>query len=162
MPFKNHPHSKLISSLALLICIGTPNTYGKTDRVTLQKTNIIIIFTDDQGYNDLGCFGSPKIKTPHIDGLASDGIKFTSFYAQPICGPSRAALMIGSYPLRIAEVGNIKRVHPMVHPKEVMLPQLLKQAGYATGCIGKWDLNGHSARFKRDDIFPDHFGFDHW
>ena len=61
-----------------------------------QKPNFIIIFTDDQGYSDLGCFGSPYIKTPNIDKMAAEGMKFTSFYAQTVCGPSRAALMTGS------------------------------------------------------------------
>ena len=63
--------------------------------------NFIIIFTDDQGYEDLGCFGSPKIKTPNIDRMAAEGIRFTSFYAAPFCGPSRAALLTGCYPPRM-------------------------------------------------------------
>ena len=64
-----------------------------------KKTNFIIFFTDDQGYNDVGCFGSPDIKTPNLDNMAKGGMKFTNFYAQPLCGPSRAALLTGSYPI---------------------------------------------------------------
>lgn len=104
------------------------------------RPNIILIFTDDQGYQDLGCFGSPNIKTPHLDQMASEGMQLTNFYAQPVCGVSRAALMTGSYPIRIAEPGNTKRLHTVPHPKEVTMAEVLKSAGYATGLIGKWHL----------------------
>ena len=84
-------------------------------QVQSPKTNFIIFLTDDQGYNDLGCYGSPGIKTPNLDKMAKQGIKFTDFYAQPLCGPSRAALLTGSYPIRIAEPGNIKNFHTKLH-----------------------------------------------
>ena len=71
-------------------------------RISAEKPNFIIIFTDDQGYNDLGCFGSERIKTPNIDQLAKEGRKFTNFMvASPVCSPSRAALLTGSYPKRV-------------------------------------------------------------
>jgi len=105
-----------------------------------SQPNIVLIFTDDQGYNDLGCFGSKKIKTPNIDRMAAEGMKFTSFYAQAVCGPSRAALMTGSYPIRVAEPGNRKGQHTILHPKEVTMAEVMKGAGYVTGCIGKWHL----------------------
>ncbi len=136
----------------------SPSTGGDQ----IEKPNFIIILTDDQGYNDLGCYGSPLIKTPNIDQMAKEGIRFTNFYAQPICGPSRTAFMTGCYPLRVAEIGNVKRMHPMVHPKEVLLPEVLKEAGYTSGCIGKWDLNGHGQGFQRDDIYPRAMGFNYW
>ena len=104
------------------------------------RPNIILIFTDDQGYQDLGCFGSKTIKTPHLDQMATEGVRLTSFYAQPVCGVSRAALMTGSYPIRVAEPGNQKRLHTVPHPKETTLAEVLKTAGYATGIIGKWHL----------------------
>lgn len=104
------------------------------------RPNIILIFTDDQGYQDLGCFGSPNIKTPHLDQMATEGMRLTSFYAQPVCGVSRAALMTGSYPIRVGEPGNIKRLHTVPHPSEVTMAEVLKSAGYATGIIGKWHL----------------------
>jgi arylsulfatase A-like enzyme len=66
-----------------------------------ERPNFIIIFTDDQGYADLGCYGSKTIKTPRLDQLASEGMKFTDFYAQPLCGPSRTALLTGCYPNRV-------------------------------------------------------------
>ena len=69
-----------------------------------EQPNFVVIFTDDQGYQDVGCFGSPEIRTPRLDAMAAEGMKFTDFYAQPICGPSRAALMTGCYPLRVAVI----------------------------------------------------------
>lgn len=69
-----------------------------------EKPNIIVILADDMGYGDVACYGAKDIRTPHLDKMAAEGMRFTSFYAQPICGPSRAALMTGCYPLRIGEV----------------------------------------------------------
>ncbi|SHG17940.1 Arylsulfatase A [Arenibacter palladensis] len=133
------------------------NTSAQTN-----KPNFIIILTDDQGYNDLGSFGSPLIRTPNIDKLAKEGLRLTSFYAQPICGPSRTALLTGSYPLRVAEVNNTKRSHPMVHPDEILLPEILKEVGYRSACIGKWDINGHKQDFEQEELLPTRMGFDYW
>lgn len=105
-----------------------------------RPPNIILIFTDDQGYQDLGCFGSPNIKTPNLDRMATEGVRLTSFYAQAVCGVSRAALMTGSYPIRVGEPGNLKRLHTVPHPKEITIAEVLKESGYATGMIGKWHL----------------------
>ena len=150
---------KLILGVLLLsVLSGKAQEYKEMKK----QLNFIIIFTDDQGYNDLGCFGSPLIKTPNIDQLAAEGIRFTNFYAQPVCGPSRTALMTGCYPLRVAEVGNIKRFHPMVHPKETLLPEIFQKNGYTAACIGKWDLNGHGSGFILEDIYPTRMGFDYW
>ncbi|MCB1236931.1 MAG: sulfatase-like hydrolase/transferase, partial [Verrucomicrobiae bacterium] len=109
-----------------------------------EKPNIILIFADDLGYGDLGCFGSEKIKTPHLDAMAGEGLRLTSFYAQAVCGPSRAALMTGCYPIRVAEPGNQKNQHTVVHPKEITMAEVLREAGYATGCIGKWHLGANA------------------
>ncbi|HBJ85382.1 MAG TPA: N-acetylgalactosamine-6-sulfatase [Verrucomicrobiales bacterium] len=106
--------------------------------------NIVLIFADDLGYGDLGCYGSEKIKTPHLDAMARDGLRFTSFYAQAVCGPSRTALMTGCYPIRVAEPGNQKNQHTIPHPKEITMAEILREAGYATGCIGKWHLGAPS------------------
>ena len=87
--------------LMLLIVLGaiTQSVHAKAASGSeVDKPNFIVIFSDDQGYQDLGCYGSPDIKTPRIDAMAAEGMRFTSFYAQTVCGPSRAALMTGCYP----------------------------------------------------------------
>ena len=104
------------------------------------RPNLIVIFTDDQGYQDIGCFGSKTIKTPHLDRMAAGGLMLNSFYAQPVCGVSRAALMTGSYPIRVGEPGNLKRLHTVPHPQELTMAEVLKAAGYATALLGKWHL----------------------
>jgi len=125
-----------------------------------RPPNLVIVFTDDQGYQDIGCFGSPDIRTPRLDVMAREGMKFTDFYAQPICGPSRAALMTGCYPMRVAERGNIKQVHPILHSREITVAEVLQTKGYATGCFGKWDLARHSQKDFILDLFPTRQGFD--
>jgi arylsulfatase len=104
------------------------------------RPNILVILADDLGYGDLACYGAKDIRTPHLDKMASEGLKLTSFYAQPICGPSRAALMTGCYPLRIGEVANGKNGHTLPHAKEVFIAEMLRDAGYRTGIVGKWHL----------------------
>jgi arylsulfatase len=127
------------------------------------KPNIVIFFTDDQGYNDVGCFGSPLIETPNLDRMAAEGLRLTSFYAQPVCGVSRAALMTGSYPIRVGEPANRKNLHTVLHPKEITLAEVLRDAGYATGMIGKWHLagSGRGNSWNRD-LLPNAQGFDYW
>ena len=110
-----------------------------------KLTNVIIFVTDDQGYSDVGAYGSEAIETPNIDQLAQDGIRFTSFYAQPLCGPSRAALLTGRYPVKISEPGGTKNPNTTLAASEVTIAEILQQAGYATALIGKWHLAGDGA-----------------
>ena len=124
------------------------------------KPNFILFFTDDQGYGDVGCFGSPQIRTPHLDRMAREGMRLTSFYAQPVCGPSRAALMTGCYPIRVAEPGNTKGGHTVVHPREITVAEVLKAAGYATGLIGKWHVAGGRRAAYPPELMPNAQGFD--
>jgi arylsulfatase A len=121
-----------------------------------HKPNIIIIFTDDQGYQDLGCFGSPLIKTPNIDHMAKEGMKFTDVYsASSICSPSRAALLTGCYPPRVSITSVLFPKDKVgLHPNEMTIADMLKAQGYATACIGKWHL-GHLPEF-----LPTKQGFD--
>lgn len=127
-----------------------------------DQPNFVVIFTDDQGYQDVGCFGSPDIRIPRLDAMAKQGMKFTSFYAQPVCGPSRAALMTGCYPMRVAERGHTKQVHPILHEDEITVAEVLKTKGYATACFGKWDLAKHSQSGFFMDLFPTRQGFDYF
>ena len=122
-----------------------------------SNPNFIIIFTDDQGYGDLSCFGSKTIKTPHIDRLASEGRKFTSFMvASPVCTPSRAALLTACYPKRVGMHQHVlfPSSRKGLHPGEHTIADHLKAQGYATACFGKWHL-GH-----QPEVLPTSNGFD--
>ena len=130
------------------------------------RPNFIIVFADDLGFSDVGCYGG-SIETPRVDRMAREGMRFTSFYAQTVCGPSRAALMTGCYPLRVARKNNrivrdngTPEVHPRLHTKEITIAEVLKQAGYATGAFGKWDLAGHSQTAFAPELMPNKQGFD--
>jgi arylsulfatase A-like enzyme len=116
-----------------------------------DRPNIIIVFIDDMGYGDLGCYGSETIRTPRIDGLAEEGVRFIDFYVQPVCGPSRSALLTGRYPFRSGGWG--------MPGSEVTFAELLKTVGYTTGCIGKWDCS--SRRDIRGRV-PNDQGFDYF
>lgn len=118
--------------------------------------NIIMIMTDDQGYSDAGCFGAKGFATPHLDRLAKQGRRFTDFYvAASVCTASRAALMTGRYPNRVSMFGALNHTsREGIHPDELLLPEILKQRGYATACYGKWHL-GTVVEF-----FPTRNGFD--
>jgi arylsulfatase A-like enzyme len=102
-----------------------------------RKPNFVVIMSDDQGSHDLGCYGAQDVKTPHIDGLASSGVRFTNWYScAPVCAPSRAALQTGRYPVRAGVATNGRPLGLNQHT----LASRLKSAGYATGLIGKWHL----------------------
>ena len=125
------------------------------------KPNFVIIFADDQGYGDLGCFGSQKIETPNIDRLAKEGRRFTNFMvASPVCTPSRAALLTGCYPKRVGMHQHV--LFPSskkgLHPKEHTIADHLKKQGYATACFGKWHLGHHPETLPRQNGFDVYFG----
>ena len=133
------------SRILQLLCLITFTNIGfaqKQEPTTSQPPNIVLIFADDQGYGDLGCFGSTTIDTPNIDQLAKEGRKFTDFLvASSVCTPSRAALLTGSYPKRVS----MPRVlmpnrNTGINPNEYTIADHLKAQGYATACIGKWHL----------------------
>jgi arylsulfatase A len=143
-------YAVLKSILVFYFVVAVFPRVGKCSARPERSPNFIIIFTDDQGYQDLGCFGSPDIRTPNIDRLAEEGTRFTDFYVPvPLCSPSRAALLTGCYPKRVGLGDGVLRPDSTrgIHPDETTLAQLLKQVGYTTGCIGKWHLwnRGQSA-----------------
>ena len=140
----------LIIFLCLIISGCGQQKKGNADSSS-DKPNFIIVFIDDMGYGDLGCYGSETIRTPRIDKLAEEGARFTDFYVQPVCGPSRSALLTGRYPFRSGGWG--------MPGSEVTFAELLKTVGYTTGCIGKWDCS------SRKDIIgrvPNDQGFDYY
>ena len=129
------------------------------------KPNFVIIFIDDMGYGDIGPFGSKTNRTPHLDRMATEGRKLTSFYvASPVCTPSRAALMTGCYPQRVGLArGSGHAVlfpgdHHGLHPDEVTIAETLKAAGYATGCFGKWHLGDQPQFLPTAQGFDTYFG----
>ena len=115
------------------------------------KPNILIVFTDDQGYADLACYGNTKHKTPKLDQLAQEGTRFTSFYAQHVCGPSRSALLTGRYPIR--------SMGWQMPASEITIAEKLQKVGYQTACIGKWDVSSRKAIIPR---MPNAQGFDYY
>jgi len=144
-----------------LMTIATALTLAFSAHGALRKPNIVIIFTDDQGYGDLGCFGSATIRTPHIDRLAREGRKFTSFMsASPVCTPSRAALLTGCYPKRVGLHQHV--LFPTsttgLNPDEYTIADHLKQQGYATACFGKWHLGHHPETLPRQHGFDVYYG----
>ncbi len=133
-----------------------------------RNPNIIIIFTDDMGYGDLGCYGSIIHQTPNIDKMAENGIRFTDFYvAAPVSTPSRASLLTGCYPQRIDMHVNEKPEDQFravltpkspkgLNPDEVTIAEIVKEQGYKTACIGKWHLG------DQEPFFPTNHGFDYF
>jgi arylsulfatase A-like enzyme len=151
-----------------LICLGAILTTCAA--LAADRPNFIVLFADDLGYNDLGCFGAKEIRTPHLDHMANEGRRFTDFYVGgPTCTPSRAALLTGCYPVRAGFGDNISRradggwspgrvlfanAPCGLHADEITLPEVLRDAGYTTGMIGKWHL-GDAPKFN-----PVYHGFD--
>lgn len=138
----------------LALCVGGPSAFAK-------PPNFVIIFTDDQGYGDLGCYGGKHVSTPRIDEMAAEGSRLTSFYvAAPVCTPSRAALMTGCYPKRIdmatgSDFAVLLDADPKgLHPDEITIAEVLKGAGYRTGMFGKWHLG------DQPEFLPTRQGFD--
>jgi arylsulfatase A len=132
--------------------LGRAEDAGMSKPVTVGKPNIILILSDDLGVDILGCFGSDQYKTPHLDALAAGGMKFTHTYASPLCGPSRALLMTGRYAFRTGAT-NQDKTGEITPEKEIMIPNILKGAGYATASFGKWGQFG---------LPPGVFGFDEY
>lgn len=150
-----HRRPLLLTSKVVALILLACNLSGYAE--SSSKPNFIIIFADDQGYGDLGCFGSTTIKTPHLDRMANEGRKFTSFVvASSVCTPSRAALLTGCYPKR---VGMHKGVlfpgsNTGLNPDEDTIADHLRTQGYATACFGKWHLG------SLPEVLPTRNGFD--
>jgi arylsulfatase len=142
---------------AFLSTISTMAAVGALTGKTTRPPNVVFIYCDDLGYGDLGCYGSTN-RTPHIDRLGAEGARFTQFYsANPVCSPSRAALLTGRYPTR---VGVPRVLFPTdtvgLQDGEVTIAQMLKAKEYKTMCVGKWHL-GHLPHY-----LPTNRGFDEY
>lgn len=156
--YKRREYLKIMTSTAASL-FTTLSLNCASSKNSGKKPNIIIIFTDDQGYGDVGCYGAKGFKTPHLDSMAEEGMRFTDFYvAAPVCTPSRAALLTGCYPKRLG------LAHRVLFPysdtglnlDEITLAEMLRGKGYATACIGKWHLGHHK------EFLPTRQGFDYF
>ena len=144
---------RLLASLLLLVSSTFVCTAGAAD----DRPNIIVILADDLGYGDLGCYGSPNISTPHLDRMAAEGLRCTSFYAAPVCAPSRSQLMTGCYATRVNMARNpFPDSDYGLNPNEITVAELLRGAGYATMCIGKWHVG------DQPEFLPTRQGFDRY
>jgi arylsulfatase A len=146
----------LFFTLSLLAAAAGVFSFGAVAAEERPRPNIILIFADDLGINDLSCYGRADQRTPRLDQMAAEGVRFTSGYcSQPICSPSRAGILTGKHPARLhittfipgrADAPSQKVLHPKMRMElpleEQTLAELLKAAGYATACIGKWHLGG--------------------
>lgn len=125
-----------------------------------EKPNFVLINIDDLGYSDIGPFGSKLNRTPNLDRMAAEGRKLTSFYAAPVCSPSRAALMTGCYAKRVLPIPHV--LFPTdgigLAPEEVTVAEVMKSAGYATAIIGKWHLGDQPEWLPNAQGFDLHFG----
>ncbi len=157
----------LIAALTTMIAVSTTvrSSPGQTGQ---SRPNIVLILADDLGYGDLACYGSAKNLTPHIDGLAREGVRFTDFHsASAVCTPTRASILTGRYPARFGVTRAFRDTkEECLPPGVITLPKLLKQAGYATAHVGKWHLGGLHKSDVADRASgppgPLEHGFDHY
>jgi arylsulfatase A len=152
--------------LQLLVMVVSLNaSIANANEIINQPPNVIVIFTDDQGYEDVGIFGGDHVETPQLDKMAAEGMQLTDFYvAAPLCTPSRSALMTGSYPRRIDMATGSK--FPVLlagdakglNPDEITLAEIMKSQGYVTGMFGKWHLGDQVEFMPTKQGFDEFFG----
>ncbi len=146
---------------AAAVSTGLAACTAQNSKASTPKPNILMILVDDLGYGDLGAMGAKDMRTPHIDALYTDGIRFDTFYANcPVCSPTRASLLTGRYPDLVGVPGVI-RTHAddswgFLNPNAVLIPQMLKKADYHTAIVGKWHLG------LKSPSTPNERGFDHF
>lgn len=156
---------KTLHALSVVAAAALSNNLNVTAATAPEgKPNFVIIFCDDMGYGDLGCYGNPTIQTPNLDKMASEGMKMTQFYVgAAVSTPSRSALLTGRLPVRNGLYGDKEAVlfpdsKSGLGQDEVTIARVLQQNGYATGCVGKWHLGAFSPYLPTDHGFDSYFG----
>ncbi len=151
---------RLVLFVALTIALASPADAADDDPQAKRPPNFVIVFADDLGYADVGCFGAQGYQTPHIDRLAREGCRFTSFYvAQAVCSASRAALLTGCYNVRVGILGALGPGSEIgIADDEWTLAETLKQRNYATAIYGKWHLGHHPQFLPTRHGFDDYYG----
>lgn len=177
-PLMHRPLHLALTAILACTAAGT-HSYANDAALSPPRPNFLLIVSDDQGYADLGCYGSDEIKTPHLDDLASEGIRLTSFYVTwPACTPSRGSLLTGRYPQRNGTYDMFRNEAPDyghkydadeyrvtwervggMDTREILLPALLSKAGYRCGIFGKWDLGIHRRFRPLQRGFHEFYGF---
>ncbi|MCU4155748.1 sulfatase [Carboxylicivirga sp. A043] len=145
----------LVISSLLVIAVNYTSCTKST------QPNVIVIFTDDQGYNDLSCYGATDFETPHLDKLAANGIRFTNFHVSTaVCSASRSALLTGCYNERVSVRGAYMPWDTLIglNPDEVTIAEILKDNGYSTGMVGKWHLGRSKAFLPLQQGFDEYYG----
>ena len=139
---------RIVFALIVAFCLLNTAVFGQESTKPDRLPNIVLVFTDDQGWGDLSCFGSTEIPTPEIDRLAAEGMRLSNFYAaQPVCSASRASLLTGCYANRIGVRGAYGPNSKVgLAARETTIAELLKPLGYRTAIFGKWHL-GHLTHF---------------
>lgn len=157
----------LLATFSTVICVAFvacadyhANAAERPAATAERLPNVVIVFTDDQGYADVGCYGAEGFDTPHLDRMAAEGRRFTNFYvAQAVCSASRAALLTGCYPNRVGIRGALgpgSRIG--IHADELLLSEVFKQRDYATAIYGKWHLGHHKPFLPTNNGFDEYFG----
>ncbi len=139
------------TTLAAIMTFAAPCLFA-AEPSTDATPNVIIVMTDDQGYGDLGCHGNPILKTPELDRLHDESVRFIDFHVSPFCTPTRAALMTGNHPA-YAGAYRTSSGRTMLHPDEKTIAHLFADAGYATGMVGKWHLGDNAPHRPQDRGF---------
>ena len=141
--------------LAFLVVLSfIPFACSAPDEEPASKPNVILIITDDQGYNDVGAHGNTMIQTPHLDALHDESVRLTNFHVDPTCSPTRSALMTGRYSTRTG-VWHTIMGRSLMDPEEVTLAEMFKANGYATGMVGKWHLGDNYPTRPQDQGFDE-------
>ncbi|NQT79118.1 MAG: sulfatase [Candidatus Aminicenantes bacterium] len=156
--FRRRDFLKTLGVGAAALSFSSFNQCGRTSGTRKGLPNFVVIFTDDQGYADVGCFGAKGFKTPNLDRMAAEGVRFTNFYvSQAVCSASRSSLLTGCYPNRVSIFGALgPQAEVGINSKEETIAEVLKKKGYAAGIFGKWHL-GHHRQF-----LPLQHGFDEY